>query len=103
MYVDDEISFVLNTDLCQCEHSPFIDYHHEHIITGDVRIVGNSKLGKLLSKGPNYWEPRTTNFNKAFAETTTGLDNCIKNPVSKTKYNFDQWKKMILEKINLKN
>ena len=72
----------------------------------DVRIAGNSKLGKLLCKGPNYGEPRTTNFNKAFAETTTGLDNCIENPVSKTKYNannFDQWKKMILEKINLKN
>ena len=48
---------------------------------------------------------RSTNFNTAFAEIATGSDNCIENLASKTKYNvnnFDQWKKMILEKINLK-
>ena len=40
-----------------------------------------------------------------FAEIATGLDNCIENLTSKAKYNvnnFDQWKKMILKKINLK-
>ena len=41
---------------------------------------------KAESKGPNYREPRSTNFNKAFAEITTGLDNCI-NLASKSKYN----------------
>ena len=98
IYAEDEISF----DPCECEHSPFIDPHHKHIITGDIRIVGNSKL---LTKGPNYREPRSTNYNKAFAEITTGLDNYIENLASKTKCNvnnFHQWKKVILEKINLK-
>ena len=36
---------------------------------------------------------------------TTGLDNRIENLASKTKFNvnnFDQWKKIILEKIHLK-
>ena len=30
IYVEDEISFTLNTDLCKCEHSPFIDPHNKH-------------------------------------------------------------------------
>ena len=82
--VEDEISFTLNTDPCECEHSPFIEIHNKHIITGDLRIVGDSKLQELLTKGPNYREPRLTYFSKTFAEITTGLDNCIENLVSKT-------------------
>ena len=54
IYVEDEILFILNTDLCECEHSPFTDPHHKHIITDDLRIIGNSKLRKLLTKpAPN--------------------------------------------------
>ena len=78
IYVEDEILFTLNTDLCECEHSPFIDSHHKHIIIGHLRVVGNSKLRKLLTKGPNCRESRSTDFNKAFAKITTGLDN-VKN------------------------
>ena len=44
IYVENEILFALNTDSCECEHSPFIDPHHKHITTGDLRIAGNSKL-----------------------------------------------------------
>ena len=58
MYVEDESSFILSTDPCECEHSSFNDPDHKHIIAGDLRIVGNSKLQKLLTKGPNYREPR---------------------------------------------
>ena len=75
--MDSEISFTLNTDCCECEHSLFIDAHHKHVIAGDLRIVGNSKLWKLLTKCPKYREPRSTrltNFKKVFAEITTGLD-----------------------------
>ena len=74
IYVEDKISFTLNTDPRKCEHSLFIDPNHKHIITGDLRIVGNSKLWKLLTKHPKYREARLTNFNKAFVEITTGLD-----------------------------
>ena len=108
IYAQDEISFTLNTDPCECEHFPFIDADHKQslslslsiliiiIIIGDLRIVGNNDL--------NYRESKSTILNKPFAEITAGLDNCIENLVRKTKYdvnNFYQWKKMILEKINL--
>ena len=88
IYVENEISCTLNTDHFESDHSPFIDHlHHKHITTGDFRIVGNSRPWKLLAKGPNYREPTSANFNEAFAEITTDLDNCIENLANKTKYN----------------
>ena len=96
IYVKEKILFNLNTYSCACEHSPFIDSHHKHNITGDLRFVRNSKLRKLLTKGPNYREPRSTNLNEAFAEITTGFNNCTEKLTSKSKHdvnNFDQWKK----------
>ena len=62
-----------------------IDPHHKHIIAGDLRTAGNSKLWKLLTKGTNYREHESTNFNKAFAKITTVLDKCIENLVCKAK------------------
>ena len=104
IYCEDEISFTFNTDSYECEHSPFIDRRHKEIITGYLRIAGNSRLRTLFTKCPTYREPRSTNFIEAFVEITTGLDNCIENLVNKTQYNvnnFDQRKKIISEKINL--
>ena len=52
----------------------FIDPHYKHIFTSDLRISGNSKLSKLLTKRPNHREPRSTNFYNPFADITTGLE-----------------------------
>ena len=43
---------------CCCASSPFIDKDHQHIITGDLRIVENTRLRKLLSRGPKFRESR---------------------------------------------
>ena len=96
IYVKEKILFNLNTNSCACEHSPFIDSHHKHNITGDLRFARDSKLQKLLTKSPNYREPRSANLNEAFAEITTGFNNCNEKLTSKSKHdvnNFDQWKK----------
>ena len=72
------------------------------LIPVNVRIVC-AKLWTL--EIVNYREARSTNFNKAFALIKAGLNNWIEYLASKSKYNvtnFDQWKKMILVKINLK-
>ena len=39
---------------CSCANSEFKDPHHQHTITGDLRVVENKKLRKLFSKGPKY-------------------------------------------------
>ena len=41
---------------CDCTRSKVCYEPHGHIITGDLRIVKNRKLRRLLSKGPKYRE-----------------------------------------------
>ena len=68
IYIEDEISFTLNTNPFEFKHSSFTDSHHNHIIAADLRIVGASKRRKFLTKGANYREPKSTNFHKAFTQ-----------------------------------
>ena len=44
---------------CDCKSSTFCYEPRGHIITGDLRIVKNRKLRRLLSKGPKYREENT--------------------------------------------
>ena len=55
---DDSDTFGTGLSSCSCENSPFVDANHGHIVTGDLRIIENSVLRKLLCKGPNYREPQ---------------------------------------------
>ena len=87
-------TFFLDPDQC--------DPHHKYIlIKEDLRIIKDNKLRKLLAKGPNYREPRTINFSKAFIEISTALDKCIETVSLGTKYttsNFKSWKEKVLAK-----
>ena len=45
---------------CDCQqHKDFVVENHGHVLTGDLRIITNSKLRKLVSKGPNFRETMT--------------------------------------------
>ena len=103
IYVDDEVSFSLNTQSCDCQNSNFCDPHHKHIITGDLRIIENAKLRKLLTKGPNYREPRPLNFSRAVNNIQAAVENCMENFSLKTKHpanTFINWKEKVMEKVN---
>ena len=39
---------------CQCQTYPCISDHHGHVITGDLLIIPNDELHKLISKGTKY-------------------------------------------------
>ena len=41
---------------CPCHNSPYVSGHHGHIITGNLSIIPNDALRKLISKGPKYRE-----------------------------------------------
>ena len=98
---DEDTNFFINSEtgppfLCSCSESNFCDPHHKHIVTGDLRIIENSKLRKLLTKGPNYREARTINFSKCREEMERTISECASS-LSK-KYNipltdFDDWQK----------
>ena len=92
-------------NLCNCNNSTFSDPQHGHIITGDLRIVENGKLRKLLTKGPNYREPKTLNFKIAFVKIKSAINECIEKISVKTghpKEVFNSWKNKVLEKVKQK-
>ena len=61
---------------CHCTDSKFIDKHHKHIVTGDLRIIANKKLRNLLLKGPTNREPVDINWIKVFQEIQVGIKDC---------------------------
>ena len=80
---------------CDCANSPFKDNHHKHIITGDLSIVTDNKLRKLFSKGPNYREPITPDFEKAREEISNKIKDLISTWSNKFKLDkslFQGWK-----------
>ena len=95
-----EISLTLDSETsspfpCSCSDSEYCDPHHGHVVTGDLRIIENPKLRKLFSKGPNYRENKTINYNVCLKEINAALDICASNMASKYQLNvklFEKWK-----------
>ena len=115
IHVDEDVSFVENLPSCECSASQFCDPHHNHIVSGDLRIINNSKLRKLFSKGPNYRKPTTLNYHKCKQAIDSALTSSIDNLAAKynlssidnlaAKYNlskesFSAWKSKILERVD---
>ena len=50
--VNDEVFFSSFTGVCDCKGASFRDEHHDHTITGDLRLIVNTKRKSFLSKGP---------------------------------------------------
>ena len=74
----------------------------ELILQGDLRIIQNKKLRKLLNKGPNYKESRGVDFEKGLKYITQGLDDVIDKICSKNKNIknvMSNWKNNILTKL----
>ena len=44
---------------CTCASSPFVYDPTGHVITGDLSIISNVSLRKMLAKGPKYREPKS--------------------------------------------
>ena len=101
--VDEDVSFVENLPTCDCSASQFCDPHHNHIVSGDLRIIDNSKLRKLFSKGPNYREPTTLNYRKCRQSIESALTSSIDSLAAKydlPKESFSAWKSKILKCVD---
>ena len=100
--VDEDVSFVENLPSCHCIDSEFCNPHHKHIVSGDLRIISNTKLRKLISKGPNYREPKMLDFRKCKKSIETSITSSIHNLASKYDLpveSFSAWKTKILELV----
>ena len=90
---------------CSCAGSSFIDAHHGHIITGDLNIVQNNKLRKLLVKGPKYRESERICWNKARESISEGITNSIQKWIDSERLPnalFTEWKSKVLECLDNK-
>ena len=100
--VNDEHSPPFDSEPCDCSQSEFCNPDHQHIITGDLRIIENNKLRKLLTKGPNYREPRSLNFGKAEVNIKSAIISLIDKICLNPKYDkvsLLNWKTLVLNKV----
>jgi len=79
--VNDSESYGTGLRSCNCSSSDFVDQHHGHVLTGDLRIIENVHLRQLIQKGPNYREPKPVNWKKCRDTIKSGLDTCADNMV----------------------
>jgi len=56
---EDLVTYGTGLASCDCADSEFCDPNHGHILTGDLRVIGNQKLRKLVARGPNFREAKT--------------------------------------------
>ena len=49
---------------CNCDESPFIYSPAKHVVTGNLNIIKNRHIRKLLVKGPSFREQRNINWRK---------------------------------------
>ena len=90
---------------CNCKTSPFTNPNHGHIVGGDIRIVQNNKLRKLLCKGPEYREPVSINFSNCKTEMKNSLTEFSSDWCNKKRVPvkcFTQWISIVMEKVNKK-
>ena len=103
VFVDEDVSFVENLPMCDCTNSEFCDPHHKHIVSGDLRIISNTKLRKLFSKGPNYREPKMLNYRKCKQSIESSISSSINHLAAKYSLDVESflaWKKKILELVD---
>ena len=101
--INDTISYGSGLPSCNCHSSSFKDTHHNHIVTGDLRFIENSELRRLLSKGPNYREPRSINWNKCLEIIKVGVSICSSSMGGGSNgIDLTTWENKIVEKVSQK-
>lgn len=102
---EDLVTYGTGLASCDCADSEFCDPNHGHILTGDLRVIGNQKLRKLVARGPNFREAKTIHWGHCKNEITSGLEAyidrvCVKFPDIETEHLVD-WKNKVLEIVDL--
>ena len=74
------LNISLINKLASLRNPKFCCERHGHVITGDLRVIENAKLRKLVAKGPEYREPNRVNWK---ATETMFLESLWKKLVQK--------------------
>jgi hypothetical protein len=87
---------------CDCSTSPFRYGPHNHVITGDLNIVNNSKLKNILSKGPKYREPQSFTWKKNFKLIMDSVEDYARRWAKREDFKLDtlsEWVKSIRTRL----
>ena len=76
---------------CHAFDDKFKVLEHGHVFTGDLDIIGNQELKKVLGYGLNYREQQAPNKNKALKEYKAGIDKYINKICDKFKISIQQF------------
>ena len=88
-----------------CIGSPFKDKDHNHIITGNLKIIEDNKLRKFFPKVLKYRENRMVDYQKAKESIITTIKSCTQfwcDKHSITTSSFSQWKQAVTSAIDEK-
>ena len=93
--------------LCKCENYPemFINNAHGHVYTGDLEIINNPTLKKLLKNGLNYRDQQPPCKASALRSITSAIDKYICNlsgKINKPIRQFSAWRSEILKVVKNK-
>ena len=83
---------------CDCESSTFRYEPHGHVITGDLRIVRNRKLRRLLEKGPKYREQNVIDWKLNKKILLTAIDDYARNWSKREGYHvsaLEEWSETV--------
>ena len=75
----DEFLFDPNRFPCNCSISPYATKYFGHIVTRDLLLIKNNKLGKIFCKKVKYREPTSTNSHDAKTNVLSSIDEWIEN------------------------
>ena len=84
---------------CECTGNSFVGKDHNHIITGNLKIITDNKLHKFFSKCPAYREIRAADCEKAEEIKIAGIKFCIQywhNKHGVTTSSFSEWKQSVI-------
>ena len=62
---------------CLCKGHVFTHGKLGHVCTGDLEIIGNSPLKRLLERGPKYRERKATDWKEVQEEVVSSLDRLV--------------------------
>ena len=88
---------------CNCDSSEFRDQHHGHVVSGNLRLIENSKLRQLCSYGAKFREVPSLNKETVKNQFRADTEELIKKLVKKLKIpraKFKKWKEKVLAQFN---
>ena len=94
-----------NDFTCNCSESTFCNVDLGHIVTGNLDIVKNIKLKKLLTYGPQYRIPTKISWNDIYKEVIKSLNECTDKWHKKEHIDIkvlNEWKSSVIKQINKK-